>query len=38
MATCSNRVVVGTRPQVVAEGEGDEEEMADVDEEEEEAA
>jgi hypothetical protein len=34
MATGSNRVVLGPRPQGVAEGGGDEEEMADVDEEE----
>jgi len=39
MATGSNRVMLGPRPQGVAEGGGDEEEeMADVDEEEEEAA
>jgi hypothetical protein len=39
MATGSNRVMLGSRPQGVAEGGGDEEEeMADVDEEEEEAA
>jgi len=31
----SNRVVLGSRPQAVAEGGGDEDEMADVDEEEE---
>ena len=35
IATGSNRVVLGPRPQGVAEGGGDEEEMADVDEEEE---
>jgi hypothetical protein len=34
MATGSNRVVLGPRTQVVAEGGGDEDEMADVDEEE----
>jgi hypothetical protein len=34
MPTGSNRVVLGPRPQGVAEGGGDEEEMADVDEEE----
>ena len=34
MATGSNRVVLGPRPQGVAEGGGDEEEMADVDQEE----
>jgi len=34
MATGSNRVVLGPRPQGVAEGGGDEEEMADVEEEE----
>jgi hypothetical protein len=34
MATGSNRAVLGPRPQRVAEGGGDEEEMADVDEEE----
>jgi len=34
MATGSNRVVLGPRPQGVAEGWGDEEELADVDEEE----
>ena len=39
MVTGSNRVVLGPRPQGVTEGGGDkEEEMADVDEEEEEAA
>jgi len=38
MATGSNRVMLGLRPQRLAEGGGDEEEeMADVDEEEEEA-
>jgi len=38
MATGSNRVVLGPSPQLVAEEGGDEEEeMADVDEEEEEA-
>jgi hypothetical protein len=37
MATGSTRVVLGPRPQWVAEGWGDEEAMADVDEEEEEA-
>ena len=35
MATGSNRVVLGPRPQVVVGGGGDEEEMADVDDEEE---
>jgi predicted RNA-binding protein associated with RNAse of E/G family len=34
MATRSNRVLLGPRPQGVAEGVGDEEELADVDEEE----
>jgi len=38
IATGSNRVVLGPRPQGVVEGGGDEEDRADVDEEEEEAA